>query len=246
MITAGTSERTRKRHLLNLCVLACSALLGSVTLGATGSAAWAAQAAPLSCGVVSDSAAAQSITLPSGCPNYYYVGSTDGPTMNSVSWHQALKVTPVTTSAVSISIGHATTPQASYTTASSNYGIAGLGVSGALRVIASAQNSETGPGCSGCGDTPVPGPGLTLSFSLSTAQTVYILIGGEGTGTLAPSGVTVTSLQNNTYSEGGGGVLASVGIFDASLAAGSYNLQFSSTTTLNNSVEALGAIAYEA
>ena len=73
---------------------------------------------------------------------------------------------------------------------------------------------------------------------------VLVVVGGEGTGSLRLAGASLQSLVDDTYSECGSNVIASVGIFAAQLPSGNYSMSLTSTTFGANSGASLGAVAY--
>ena len=176
--------------------------------------------------------AAQSIAASSDSDQYFFVGSTGGGfPMNSVTWIPDLSVTASYSGNLAISIGHSSSNYGSYYSQAGNYGIAVVGISGLL-----TYHSYTAKDSSGTD--------IALNFATSTGDLIVIVIGGEGTGNIALTGVSAQILEDQTYSEGGGGVLASVAIYSASLPTGQYSAQISSTTNPSNAGTSIGAVAY--
>jgi len=205
-----------------------------------------------SCGVVSGTRGAESITLGSGCTHYFYVASTSGgypgdtkDEIKDANWTPDLLVFGQWSGEEAISVGHSTDKHGSYNSPVGNHAIAGAGVNGyKLYATFTAQATELGPGCSGCGTTPAPGESLHLSFTTSGNDLVLILVGGQGTGSLSLSGITATTLQDRTYSEAGSAVYASAAAYSAKLSTGTYAAKFTSTSSDNCSSNGLGAVAY--
>ena len=224
-------------------VVLCLSLI-ALTLAASGNRAVAAGAA-----IDSSVIASQSIALPSGDGQYFYVGSTaGGQPMESLSWlaGQDLAVTAAYSGNQAISIGRSSSNSGSFSSATGNYAIAGAGFSGyAVVQTFSAQVSKLGPGTSGGNEKAAKGTAVTLPFTTTqTNELVLIGVGGQGTGTLALSGVEATTLQNATYSEGGSHVIASAAIYSAQLPVGKHKARWHSTTYLTNAGQSLGAVAY--
>lgn len=246
MSTQENASRLRG-SAVNACVaVAIVASLSALAIG-VGTPAGAA-----TCSVVSGIQPAESVALPAGCSHYFYVGSTSGGTPGTKSdaikhadWHADLVVFGEWAGEKAISAGHATSDIGSFSSPVGNHAIAGAGVNGyTLSETFSSQDTELGPGCSGCGTQSEPGIGLDLSFTTAANDLVVILVGGQGTGSLSISGVSTTVLQNETYSEAGSAVYASAAVYSANLASGTYTAQFSSTSSGNNSGNSLGAVAY--
>ncbi len=232
----STRTLPRAAHRLGL---GASILL--LTMGLAASSAGAA--------VDSGIAPAESISLPGDDSQYFYVGSTAGDQpMESVSWlaGQDLAVTAAYSSQQAVSIGRSSSDAASYSSAAGDHAIAGAGISGYSVVQTfSAQVSKIGPGKSGGSEKKAGGVSLSLPFTTTQAnETVLILAGGQGTGTLALSEVEATTLQNATYSETGSGVLASAAIYSAQLPVGKHKAKWHSTTFLSNAGTSLGVVAY--
>ena len=197
-------------------------------------------------------AGAETVSLPSGCAQYFYVGDTTGgypgvpaDDLSSISWTPDLSVDSPWSGDLGMSIGRSQSNVGSFVSPVVNYAIAGVGIGGYSIVNTfSAQNGVLGPGSVGGGNTLEPGASLSLPFTTSRGDIALILVGGQGTGTITMSGVSASALQNQTYSEGGSDNFASAAIYSATLAAGSYTASFSSTSSLNTSGNALGAVAY--
>jgi hypothetical protein len=224
-----------------------AALLGALALAAGWAAA--AEAAPT---ITSAIAGATSVSLPAGASQYYYVGSVEGgdpgnpgSNIGTTSWTQDLQATGAAWGTEVVSVGRSTSSTGSFDSQANNFATAGAGTSG-YTVLAtySKANSIVGPGCGSCGPDPVPGATLSLNFTTEAGDTVLILLGGQGTGSLTLSGISATTLQNQTYSEAGGEVYASAAVYQASLPAGSYTASWTSTSSDNNSGSTLGAVAY--
>jgi hypothetical protein len=182
---------------------------------------------------------AESIVLPSGESQYFYVGSTaGGQPMSKVTWRQRLKVIASYSGNEAISIGTSLANAGSYISAAGNHAIAGAGISG-YSIVRSyrAHISATGAGAP-------EGTKLTLHFKTHSGDLVLLLIGGEGTGTLELSGIVATTLQNATYSEAGSNVIASAAIYTAELPEGWHGASWTSTSFPTNAGTSLGAVAY--
>ena len=83
-----------------------------------------------------------------------------------------------------------------------------------------------------------------MGFTTYPGDVVLVLVGGQGAGFLTASGVPLTTLENQTYSETNADQFASAAIFSASLAGGSYVANFASTTSTKSLGTSLGAVAY--
>jgi len=198
-------------------------------------------------GFVGTAEPAMSMSLPAGSQEYFYVGSEDGAAVQTaVSWAPDLNATAAYSRDPSISIGRSSSPSGSFQAGKvREAAIAGLGLSG-YSVLTStwAKRSIVGPGHSGGPETPATGPGLQLQYTLpSSSDVVLVLVGGEGTG-LLEQGAPLTALVDDTYSECGADVIASVGIFAAAPGAGRFTTTLTSTTYLTNSGTTLAAVAY--
>ena len=73
---------------------------------------------------------------------------------------------------------------------------------------------------------------------------MLVAVGGQGTGEIALSGIPATQVVDSTYSEGGSDVIASQAFYTATLPAGSYTVDLSSTTYATNASAAIGAVVY--
>lgn len=189
-------------------------------------------------------APAQSLTMPSGFSQYFYIGSTAGGTsacgctggygqnpMSAISWNQDLGVIASASGNLSISIGRDASNEASYEAAAGNKGIAGFATNG--YVVSQVYSGQTTPGT----DVSVP-------FSTASGDVVVVAVGGEGTGDITLTGITATQVVNSTYSETGSNVIASQAFYVATLPAGSYTVNLSSTTYASNASAAIGAVVY--
>ena len=219
-------------------------LAALVTLACAGPAA----AAP---SITSAIAGATTVSLAAGSSQYYYVGSVEGgdpgnpgSNIGTTSWTQDLQATAAVWGTEVVSVGRSSADSGSFDSQANNFATAGAGTSGYTVVKTySNSNSIIGPGAGG-GTDPAPGATLSLNFTTQAGDTVLILIGGQGTGTLTLSGITATTLQNQTYNEGGNAVFASAAVYEATLAAGNHTASWTSTSSDNNSGSTLGAVAY--
>jgi hypothetical protein len=245
-----------KRKFLTMGLVPIASIVGFSALGAASSTtAFASPASAGTAGSTSPCAAglsnaenAKSLTVPSGCSEYFYVGSSaGGAAVHGTSWTPDLSVTATYSGLNSVSVGRSSASSGSFKVKSQNHAIAGVGTEGyTVSHVYTAQTSVVQSGaCPGCGLGAEAGPSLNLTFSSNGTDPVLILVGGEGTGNLVLSGVLAGTLDNATFSGDDQGVLASEGIFEAVLPAGSYTATFASTTNRNNSGESLGAVAYE-
>jgi hypothetical protein len=221
-------------------LLACVAL----TLGLIGGFAPSAIAA-IDSGVSSGS----SIALPAGHGEYFYVGSTSGGApMGSLSWveGQDLAVNAPGTANQAISIGHAFSDVGSYGSTATTKAIAGLAIDGYTVVQTfSIQHSKAAHKPTRTPEKPIKGTSLTLPFTTTSAnELVVILVGGQGTGSPALSGIAATPLQNVTYGKPGSDALASAALYTAQLPAGKHKAKWRSTTYAPNSGTSLGVVAY--
>ena len=194
---------------------------------------------------VSSIQAGQSLVLPAGDSQYVFVGSTAGARpMEAVSWSQDLAVSAAYSGNEAVSIGRSVSNSRSYLTTAAGRAIAGVGINGfAVAKTFTAHASAVGPGQSGGPETPAPGMSLELPFETKAGDVVLIVAGGQGTGSLALSGITATTLQNASFSAGAQ-VMASAAIYSASLPAGHHVAHWKSTTYLSNAGTSLGAVAY--
>ncbi len=194
-------------------------------------------------------AAAESIGLPAGHGQYFYVGSTSGEQpMGSISWieGQDLSVTAPGSGDQAISVGHAASNGGSYSSTASSEAIAGVGIDGyTVAQKFSAQRAKVAHKATKHPERPVGGAQLTLSIvTTQPNQLVLILISGQGTGSLAMSGIDATTLQDATYGAPASSVIASAAVYSAQLAVGKHKIKWHSTTYAPNKGTSLGAVAY--
>jgi hypothetical protein len=222
--------------------------LGAVVLIATAIAGLSS--APACAAVESGIASAQSIALPPGHGRYFFIGSTAGEQpMGSISWleGQDLGVTAASSGNQAISIGHSSSSTGSYSSTAGSEAIAGVGLDGyAVVQTFSAQHHKPPHAAIRNPAKPVAGGSLTLPFTTTQPnQLVLILVGGQGTGTLAVSGPVTGTLQNATYGAAGSDVIASAAAYTAQPpVAGKYKLKWASKTYAPNPGTSLGAVAY--
>ena len=175
---------------------------------------------------------AQSVTLPVTSGEYFYVGATaGGAQMFGVNWTADLNVIAQYSGNLSVVIGHSRSNVGQYQSAVGNYAIGGATLSGYSAVDAFQASSN--------------GTTVTLRCVVPGGDNAEILlIGGEGTGITGVSAKSLFPLENVTYSEGGGDVIASTGIFMGTLPPGAHTITITSHTYPSNSGTALGAVLY--
>ena len=194
--------------------------------------------------VVSGENAGDTIALPSGQSQYFYVGATSGGYPMLPSWSEDLGVHAASGNEA-VSIGRSTSNMGSFSTNTPNIAIGGVGVSGyTVDQIFQSHVANVGPGSSGGGSQLVRGPQLNLTFTTSSGDMVMILVGGQGDGNITLTSLDATKLENGTYSEAGSQVFASEAIYEADLPPGTYTTTITSVSSLNNSWSSLGAVAY--
>jgi chitodextrinase len=192
----------------------------------------------------SSTEASQSLTMSSGFSQYFYIGSTAGGSaacgctggygqnpMSAISWNQDLGVIASASGNLSISIGRSSSNQGSYQAAAGNKGVAGFATNG--YVVSQIYTEQASPGTQ-----------LAVSFATGSDDLVLVAVGGQGTGEIALSGIPATQVVDSTYSEGGSDVIASQAFYTATLPAGSYTVDLSSTTYATNASAAIGAVVY--
>lgn len=183
-------------------------------------------------GLASLVCARQSVTLPAGAGEYFYVGATaGGAQMSGVSWSSDLSVIAAYSGNRSISIGHSHSNVGRYRSRVGNYAIGGVALSeySTVNMCRASSNGTT----------------LTLHCVVPAGTTREILVvGGEGTAISAVSAKAFFPLENVTYSESGGDVIASAGIFMGVLSPGEHTFTITSRTYPSNSGTALGAVLY--
>lgn len=192
----------------------------------------------------SSTAPAQTLSMPSGYSQYFYIGSTAGGTaacgctggygqnpMSAISWNQDLGVIASASGNMSISIGRSSSNQGAYVAAAGNKGIAGFAVNGYT-----VSQVYTG--------YKTPGTTVSISFVTNPDDLELIAAGGQGTGDITLGGIVAKQLVDSTYSEGGSDVIASQAFYVATLPAGQYTVNLSSTTYATNASAALGAVVY--
>ncbi len=222
--------------------------LGLVALVATLTGVFGAASSALAA-TDSGIAPAQSIALPSGHGLYFFVGSTSGgQRMEAISWlgGQDLAVSEAGSSDQVISIGHTTADSGSFSSLAASKAIAGVGLDGYSVVQTfSAQAAKAAHKATRHPAKPLKGPKLTLTFATTAAnQLVVILVGGQGTGTFALTGIEASALQNATYGTAGTAVIASAAAYTAHLPVGKHKAKLLSTTFAPNSGTRLGAVVY--
>ena len=180
----------------------------------------------------SNIAPAESILLNSGSKQYFFVGSTAGGSpMNTVTWIPDLNVIAAYSGNQAINIGTSTSNSGSYYSTSGNHGIAAAGVSGFTSYSTFTASTTSGTG-------------INLQFTTTSGDLVVILVGGEGDGNIALSGINAQTLVDQTYSEAGSNVIASEAIYSAQLSTGTYTASFSSITYWEDTGTSIGAVAY--
>jgi len=204
-----------------------------------------------SAGATTDSGitGSKSLGLPAGHGAYFFVGSTSGEQpMGSISWleGQDLAVSASSSHDQAISIGHTSSDTGSYASLSTSTATAGVGLDGYVVVQTfSAQVGRPAHKPVRPAEKPVAGPDPTLSFkTTATNQRVLILAGGQGTGTLALSGIEATTLQDATYGAAHSPVIASAAAYFAQLPVGKHKAKLHSTTFAPNPGTSVGAVAY--
>lgn len=190
-----------------------------------------------------------SITLEPGHGSYFFIGSTSGEApMASISWQegQDLAVTAAASGDQAISIGHTASDSGSYSSTAGSQAIAGMGLDGYTVVqMFSGQAKKAAHKPGRHPSMPVRGASLTLPFKTTNAdELVLMLVGGQGTGTLALSGIPATTLQNATYGTSGSDVLASAAAYTAQLPVGKHKAKWRTTSYAPNSGTSLGAVIY--
>lgn len=199
-------------------------------------------------GMIAAAEPSTSLQLPSGDPEYLYVGSeAGGNPITGVKWHQDLQVRNSYNRNISISLGRSQSSQGQFDAGTTtNVAIGGFALQ-RYRVVGifSSASSLPGPGSSGGGLRETGGASATLNFEVTEPREfVLLLVGGQGTGAIAERGTNLSTLFNFTYSECGSEVVASVAAFGGALTVGPYGADITSITSLNNSGSAIGAVAY--
>jgi hypothetical protein len=204
-------------------------------------------AAPAAAATDSAIAPARTLSLPGGHGEYFYVASGSGEQpLGGVSWleGQNLAVQAPGTSNESISVGHASAATGSFASSASSIAIAGVGIDG-YEVVQTftGQASRKGHKATRTPTKPIRGASLSLPFNTtSTGELVLLVAGGQGTGTLALSGIEATTLQNATY--GSNASLASAAAYLAAPAPGKHKAKWRTSTFAPNAGTSVGAVAY--
>ncbi|HEY4811306.1 MAG TPA: IPT/TIG domain-containing protein [Solirubrobacteraceae bacterium] len=206
-------------------------------------------AASASAGIDSTIAPTQSTSLPVGHGEYFYVASSAGEaSIGSISWveGQDLAVSVPGGSNQAISIGHSSSNNGSFSTASARTAIAAAGLDGYNVVQAfSAQHSKAAHKATRTPTKPIKGATVTLPLSTASANEIVVIVaGGQGTGALELIGAEATALENATYGPVGPGAIASAAVYTAQLPAGKHKLKLRSTTYAPNAGTSLGVVAY--
>lgn len=189
-----------------------------------------------------------SLSLPDAPAQYFYVGASDGSSpQTSSSWLQDLSVPATNTQNTSVSIGESTSNEGSFSVGgNSNVAVAGIGISNYSVVQSfSATGGTPSPDAESSNTASLAGASLNLSYYVpSSGDVVVILVGGQGTGLVGTDESALSTLVDDTYSECGSNVLASVAIFAGSPGTGRFHADFSSTSFYTNNGTTLGAEAY--
>ncbi|MCL4434752.1 MAG: hypothetical protein M1399_08335, partial [Actinobacteria bacterium] len=188
------------------------------------------------------------VSLPSGMSQYLFVGAEAGGwNMEPTTWTSDLTGTAQWSGNPSVDIGRGSSDSGSFSNGGDhNMAIAELGISGYSVVGSPATNfaTQNGPGSVGGGTSSAPGSSVSVQYTATAGDIVVILVGGQGTGLVNEGGTALTTLVNDTYSECGANVIASVAMFAGVPGAGTFTTTFTSTTYLNNSGTSLGVAAY--
>jgi len=208
-----------------------------------------AHAASAAASIESTVAPGESLSLPEGHGQYFFVGSTAGDQpIGSISWlgSQDLAVSAPGSGYQAISIGHAASHEGSFVSLSSSAAIAGVGLDG-YTIVQTFSQQRTKPAHTATHkpEKPIRGASVTLPFTTTDAgQLVLILAGGQATGTLELSGIEATELQNATYRPPASASLASAAAYTAQLPVGKHKAKLRSWTYAPNSGTSVGAVAY--
>ncbi len=153
---------------------------------------------------MTDSAIApgQSIGLPAGHGQYFFVGSTSGEqTMGSIRWveGQNLAVTAPGSGDQAISVGHAASAVGSSSSAAGSEAIAGVGVDGyTVAQTFTAQKAKASHPATRHPEKPVTGAPLTLAFTTTQADQLVAGAMGPARGPDAPSVRDPEALSNRS------------------------------------------------
>jgi IPT/TIG domain len=94
-------------------------------------------------------------------------------------------------------------------------------------------------------ERPVKGANSSLEFKTTASdQLVLILVGAQGTGSLALSGINATTLQNATYGALQSPAIASAAAYTAQLSVGKHKAKWHTKTYAPNAGTSIGAVAY--
>jgi YVTN family beta-propeller protein len=195
-----------------------------------------------------ESEGSETLSLSPGAQEYFFVGSTAGRPLPSVSWvpdvvGPTYPYPPEWTNGTAVSIGHQTNDTGSFSGSFSNYGIAGIGISdfSNYSVVGGYSNGSISNG------TVQSGTRLLLDFSVPIRTYVVLLVGAAGTGSMNMTGASLSKLVDVTYNEGGAETNASVAIYAGNLTAGAYDVNISGTVdsaTNSGTVMTAGAYAF--